>query len=173
MLIEDGIEQLSMRNIAIELDVSATALYRHFKSKSDILIQLAEEANELFMSGLTKSLSAKNAKDRLTNSLLVLHQFSNEQPEYYLMLFQQHYFDDINFYVTIRKYKKSIIRFIDDRVDECIIQKQSDKSAVVLSGFHLFSAMNGYLLELLDEKKYQYEGDEKAELNKFIEKLIN
>ena len=42
---EEGVEALSMRRLAARVGVSATALYRHFADKDELLQHLVDEAN--------------------------------------------------------------------------------------------------------------------------------
>ncbi|MCC7075894.1 MAG: TetR/AcrR family transcriptional regulator [Acidimicrobiia bacterium] len=46
LIVENGLEELSLRKVAARLDVTAPALYAHFSGKADLLRAVAEEAFE-------------------------------------------------------------------------------------------------------------------------------
>ena len=62
---DTGIEGISMRNIASALDVSATALYRHYKNKDAIIIQICKDGLEN-MIGNMQSIDFKKLSHNLT-----------------------------------------------------------------------------------------------------------
>jgi len=48
IILEEGIQNLTMKNISSNLGVSEPALYRHFKNKQDILLATIEKVEVLF-----------------------------------------------------------------------------------------------------------------------------
>ena len=78
MLKDVGIEGVSMRNIALELNVSATALYRHFANKDAIIDELVKTGFKRLMKALTTSLNETNAEKRLKACFLAYISFGLE-----------------------------------------------------------------------------------------------
>ena len=88
ILIKEGFGQLSMRKIASSLNVSATALYGHFKGKDDLLVALIEESVEMLLSELTHAAEREtDAISRLKQAALAYVQFGLEHPQEYEIMF--------------------------------------------------------------------------------------
>jgi len=62
IFLADGFEGLSMRKISSALGISATALYRHFADKDELLTAVVDVSRERFLFYLTKSLEQINRR---------------------------------------------------------------------------------------------------------------
>jgi Transcriptional regulator len=87
-----GVQNLSLRKLAVKCGVSQTAPYTYFKSKDDLLIDMQDYVTEQFMSVL------QNAVDSFQDQnnpyvLIVLGKayvmFFIDNPQYYTFLFSQ------------------------------------------------------------------------------------
>lgn len=88
ILIEEGFSQLSMRKIASSLDVSATALYSHFKGKDDLVVALIEESVNMLLLELHRATEAyTDAITRLKEASRAYVQFGLEHPQEYEIMF--------------------------------------------------------------------------------------
>ncbi|WPU63573.1 TetR/AcrR family transcriptional regulator [Peredibacter starrii] len=80
--------QFTLREVATKLNVSHTAIYRHFQSRLDLLSSIAEigfnKLNELFE---INSEGNQNKKKQLHNLCLIYMEFSIDHPEYYRCMF--------------------------------------------------------------------------------------
>jgi AcrR family transcriptional regulator len=78
LIIEYGSENVTVRRIANEIGVSEGAIYRHFKSKREILDFLVDYIEENLMGGIERSDSFANTLEVLEN-VLKTHISSVEQ----------------------------------------------------------------------------------------------
>ncbi len=84
---EEGLGALTMRRLGERLGVSATALYRHYRNKDEILELLVEAANEVLSRYLHRAASAPTAGRRLRRTAREYACFALEEPEFYRILF--------------------------------------------------------------------------------------
>lgn len=83
----EGSRAFSMRRVAGEVGVSATALYRHFEGKEALTIAIALRAARSFESYLLQSLKEPTPQERMWQMGLCYRRFALEQPAYYRVLF--------------------------------------------------------------------------------------
>jgi AcrR family transcriptional regulator len=83
----DGPEALTMRNVAAEAGVSATALYRHFAAKEDLVRAVVGEAYSLFRSYLVVAIEGDDPVRWLRLGFDRYLRFALEHPNYYRLLF--------------------------------------------------------------------------------------
>ncbi|MCX4025275.1 WHG domain-containing protein [Endozoicomonas sp. SM1973] len=91
-LISEGPEKLSLRGLARDVGVSATALYRHFSDKDTLLVTLAKEGFDC----LTKAvIAAQQQADGPAESLLAAGQayveFALTHPQQYRLMFGRYF----------------------------------------------------------------------------------
>lgn len=89
MLRDSGLESLSLRRLAAQAGVSATALYHHFRDKNDLLCALAERGfvdleARTDEATLDPSLSER---DRLRRFVRAYVGFAGDHPEIYDLMF--------------------------------------------------------------------------------------
>lgn len=82
---EDG---LTMRGIASRLGVSATALYQHFESKSQILNEIRIFGVERLWAHMQPALEIGNYKDRLLQMIVRYVEFARSEPWLYTVLME-------------------------------------------------------------------------------------
>ena len=87
LYLEDGLPGLSMRKVAAEVGVSATALYRHFEDKESMLFTLVKKGSYVFMECLHDGLRGDDPQDRLWRTGAGYLRFALDHPEYYRILF--------------------------------------------------------------------------------------
>lgn len=87
VLQRDGLEGVTMRGVAEAAGVTATALYRHFEDKDQLLRELGREAGALFRDYLEPALARERPADRLLGVLVCARRFALDQPHYYELLF--------------------------------------------------------------------------------------
>jgi AcrR family transcriptional regulator len=79
LIIKKGSEHITVRNIAKEVKFSEAAIYRHFKSKRDILLMLATQITDNLLQDIDNAEpGAGNSLDRI-NSILRTHLSTIEQ----------------------------------------------------------------------------------------------
>lgn len=76
-----GIEYVTISEIATRIGTSKTAIYRHFKSKQDILSLLIDNIEETLMDALDKAIVTKDPVRNLKNILLAHLTYARERRE--------------------------------------------------------------------------------------------
>jgi AcrR family transcriptional regulator len=85
--LSQGLRGLSMRKVAAEVGISATAIYRHFEDKEAMLTSVVAQGSQLFFQYLSCGLSGKSAKERLELSGIAYLDFALDHPGYYRIMF--------------------------------------------------------------------------------------
>jgi AcrR family transcriptional regulator len=75
-----GRHRLSLTDVAATARVSRPTLYRHFPSKNDLLLALADHEKMRFERGLADALRGLSGPDRLDRALLYIVEFQHEYP---------------------------------------------------------------------------------------------
>lgn len=88
LFLRDGVEAVSMRNLAAEVGCSPMALYRYFGSKQEILWQVWDVFLAELFARLEK-IKASSPRERLERLALAYLDYWLEYPERYLIVFLQ------------------------------------------------------------------------------------
>lgn len=76
-----GIEYVTISEIATRIGTTKTAIYRHFKSKRDILSLLIDNIEETLMDVLDKAIASEDPVQNLKNVLLAHLTYARERRE--------------------------------------------------------------------------------------------
>ena len=87
ILLEDGIDNLSIRKIADVIEYSPTTIYIYFKDKEEILYALHNIAFDKFLSFQKSIQFVDDPKERLKAHGMAYIKFARENPEYYDLMF--------------------------------------------------------------------------------------
>ncbi len=87
LFISEGMERVTMRRIATELGCSATALYRHFRDKEDLINQICHHDFQELQSDFLAALQGGDALKRLRALCAAYLRFAQRQPHHYRLLF--------------------------------------------------------------------------------------
>lgn len=90
LFLTNGYENVSMRKIAQQIDYSATAIYKYFANKEEILIHLLMHGYSIFLRSLKEGVVNSHSQDaggRLKASLYAYIEFGLKHPEYYQLIF--------------------------------------------------------------------------------------
>ena len=87
LYLEKGLRGFSMRHLAGKLDVSPTALYRHYRNKEELIHKVIEEAVKVFSTYLFTSLAGRTPEDRFRLGSEAYLDFALEQKKYYEVIF--------------------------------------------------------------------------------------
>ncbi len=128
--LDEGLPGLSMRHVAREAGISATAIYRHFADKEEMLFHLVEEGNQQFLNYLSRGLLGTTPMERMQLCGQGYCDFALDHPSYYRILFmapKEH--------LGLEKLNKvasesfgPTFTFLVDRVRECMGAKVMAKS---------------------------------------------
>lgn len=144
---ESGIAALSMRNIAKELNISATALYRHFKNKEAILLQLSEKGYKELLSKLTTALSMQNSKSRLQYTLFEYYNFCGKNKSIFFIMNGVYFYEFSNLLLLLSKQKLSTEKFLLDRIEEYLISIGKRKAKAELIKDSFIFLLNGFFIQ--------------------------
>ncbi len=84
---ERGVEALSIREIAEQIDYSPSGLYEYFSGKEEILEQVANEGFARLTTRLEQGIRGETAQARLLEAGRVYLRFALQEPQLYLMMF--------------------------------------------------------------------------------------
>ena len=87
LFVAHGYAQVSIRKIAQKVEYSPAAIYGYFPSKDEIFFALAEEGLRLLGAGQLTTPSRDNPLDDVRASIWRLYEFSEEQPQYFALVF--------------------------------------------------------------------------------------
>ena len=87
LYLEEGLDGFSMRKLAKRVGVTAPALYRHFESREQVLVDVVREAFREFTGYLYRALEGRTALDRLRRAGMGYLEFALEHPRWYQMVF--------------------------------------------------------------------------------------
>ncbi len=81
----EGGKKLTMRHLADEIGISHTALYRHYKNKDAVLLEVARKGYRQLMLQMAQSLKAqdKNSIEQLSDTAMAYIDFAVEHAEIY------------------------------------------------------------------------------------------
>jgi AcrR family transcriptional regulator len=122
LYLEGGMEAVTMRSVADRVGVTATALYRHFDNKEDLLGELIGQAFETFGSYLHRALSGRTPLERFRLSSEAYLDFALEQREIYRTIFMSAVPErkEVLPPEKLRCDPRSTFQFLIDRLRECI-----------------------------------------------------
>ena len=86
---QQGAEGLSMRTIAADVGVSATALYRHYANRDDILGAIADAGFEGLAERMRRALPQGSPRERLLAVLDRYVEFALDEPELFDLMFSR------------------------------------------------------------------------------------
>ena len=87
LYLEGGLAGLSMRKVAQRVGLSATAIYRHFDDKEDLVLSICEKGFSRFSQYLFRGLKGKTPSERMALSADAYLDFALEQSGYYEVMF--------------------------------------------------------------------------------------
>lgn len=121
LLMEKGIKGLTTKNLAIEMNFSESALYRHFKNKEDLIILLLEYLMSNIIERLDKiKFENKTGIEKLEFVFDSQFHFFYQNPHFLVAILSEGLFDEsekINkAIVKIIQYKTSLITSL---IEEC------------------------------------------------------
>ncbi len=121
LYLEGGAEAVSMRRLARDLGVTAPALYRHYDSREEMLLDVVAEAYRRLSERLYGALSGRTPAERLYLAGQAYLDFALDQPKYYEMLYTPaHTLGAEELPDQVTEQVASVGRFFNDRVRECI-----------------------------------------------------
>jgi AcrR family transcriptional regulator len=87
LFVAEGFDKISMRKIADRIEYSPAAIYSYFPSKDDIFFALADEGFGILCHKAWPDPDEQGSLAALRSTLLRFVEFSQEQPEYFALMF--------------------------------------------------------------------------------------
>ncbi len=155
LYLEGGAEAVSMRRLARDLGVTAPALYRHYHSREEMLLDVVAEAYRRLSERLYDALSGRTPAQRLYLAGQAYLDFALDQPKYYEMLYTPaHTLGAEEFPDQVTEQVASVGRFFNDRVRECmdagLLQPLDPADVSVTLWAHAHGLISIYLRGCLD-----------------------
>lgn len=151
-LLAGGLTALSMRKVAQEVGITATAIYRHFESKECLVVAVAEEGFRRFAQYLWRALDAATPAERLRRAGLQYARFGIEQERYYRVMFLTPC-DELGFAEVRDRTADGVaptFQFLIDRVRECMdaghLTADDPQAVSVTIWSHVHGLVSLYLL---------------------------
>ena len=123
LYLEKGFAGFSLREVARRVGVSATAVYRHFEDKEDLLAEVCAAGFRIFSGYLIRALDGRTPRERMARSAALYLQFALENPRDYRVIFMGAA-DDLQAVRSRTKPKgrenSATFQFLVDRVRECM-----------------------------------------------------
>ncbi len=116
---KEGVHALSMRKLADQVGISATAIYRHFDDKEHLILEVCGEGFTLFGAALMKGLRGKTPIERLEMTGEGYLEFALEHPQYYRVMFMSPHPDFDLLQQQAQEAFSPTFQFLIDRVSEC------------------------------------------------------
>lgn len=152
VLRRDGPAQLTMRTVAAEAGVTATALYRHYADKDALMSAVHREVYALFRSRLVAEVSRPPA-ELLQLACDRYVAFAIEHPNYYRFLFMEPHGVRIDHYPEdFRSARSPTFRQLRDVVERCMaagVLRAGDATDVALT---LYAHLHGLVALHLAER---------------------
>lgn len=138
LLLQHGLSGLSMRKVASECRVSATAIYRHYSDKDALVARAVVEGFRTFGHYLLDALEEKTAAKRFRTLGQRYFDFAREHPQDYRLIFMT---DCAQLGLTqldeaSKKEVSGTFMLLQDRVAECIaagVFRAGDPRAIAAS----------------------------------------
>lgn len=162
LIIKKGSEHVTVRNIAKEVKFSEAAIYRHFKSKRDILFLLASQITDNLLQDIDNAESGTgDSLDRI-NAVLSNHLSTIEQRRgiSFLVLAEIISFGDKKLnkqlYDSLQKYVSRLKKLLADGIASGQVRQSLDLDAASLLLFGMIQglvnmwALSNYEFDLVD-----------------------
>jgi len=132
IIFKDGLDQLSTRNLAQRVGISEGALFRHFRSKRDIMLSIMQDVKSNLISELRRiALSAEKSDKRLFSFLCEHVKYLIENKGITILLFSEAAHMNgkelkNNLHEILSEQKSLIIKTIKDGIGEGLWNKKLD-----------------------------------------------
>jgi AcrR family transcriptional regulator len=117
----EGSQGFSMRAVAVEAGITATAIYRHFGDKAALARALVERARRLLGGYMLDGLSGKDSVERLRSCTASYVRFVSDHPQLYRLLFMDPLDHDLPDVHALQSGEEAApFRFVIDRIREAM-----------------------------------------------------
>ena len=169
----NGIQNLTIKNLANSVGVSEPAIYRHFDSKFAILDTILDRFKEIASSVLeSKKMSQKACLEKIEFFLLDRYQRCSNNPHLAKVMFSEEVFQDDErlakkVLMIMHSHKETMHKIISEGQKNGSIRKDIDSTSlfrIIFGPMRLLIkqwCLSGYLFELVPEGKKLWENEKK------------
>lgn len=169
----DGYKGLSMRKVALNAGISATAIYRHYKNKEALHHQVLREGFRSFDSYLQPALQGESGLKRLFLAAERFFFFATEQKKYYEILF-------LTMDHTVEHKVKGALsedatvsrKFMVDRVRECMEEGSLKMDNAEEVAMLLLCTCNGFFGLYVSKKNTDSPTEMRAKYDRMFQRLL-
>jgi AcrR family transcriptional regulator len=122
LFVENGYEQVSIRNIAAKVGYSPGAIYSYFRSKDDIFFALAEKGLRWLTEGDPANTPSDDALGDLRATARRFYAFSQEQPEIFALIYLDRRVPKISSEYGRLRFMKDVWQKLESRVTRCVAE---------------------------------------------------
>jgi len=160
LYLEKGIEGVSMRKVAERVGVSAPALYRYYKNKSELLNEIVVEGLKILEDYLRPALEADTPYERLQQMIDNYLNFALEQPRYFDFAFTVPTRNIDRFPEEIAKNQWDVFRVAVEQIDACMDQGIFQRDDPMATAITVWAEVHGlvtlYRMERFDQNPEQF-----------------
>ena len=157
---EQGIEQVSIRNIAASIEYSPATIYLYFRDKNEILFYLRNDFMEEFEEKLREFDFIKDHYSRLKNISQSWLEYAINNPDKYQMIFSSNgQLEDI-----------SVYKYLDESITACIHNNQLHRMPISEASTIILSFLHGMASLVINNKLVK---NSKPELKDYLVDLVN
>lgn len=172
LLMEKGIKGLTTKNLAIEMEFSESALYRHFKNKEDIILLLIHFLSENINLRFETILKAENnAEEKFLALFKSQFQFFKTNPHFIVIVLSDGLMDNSD---EIKSSIKKLIETNFGAIKQIMIEGQQSKdfNQEMEAESLVHFAMGSFRLQMLQWKLSNFSFDIEAQGMKTMTNLL-
>jgi AcrR family transcriptional regulator len=172
LLANGGMSGLTVKTLAVEMGFVESALYRHFKSKDDILVLMLEYLYQNIQERFDPILAQDvDSKIKLIQILDSQFRYFNENPHFVVVVLSDGLIDESedmrNQTIKMFLYK---IQIINDLISQCIAN--GEIKSVLSQEVLIHFLMGGFRLTMFKWKSLKFSFDLVAEGNQMVENFF-
>jgi AcrR family transcriptional regulator len=145
LFLSEGVEGVSMRKIADRVGVTATAIYRHFRDKDEILEELIDAGLAILSEYLGPALKAEDPYRRLRGLIDAYLRFAMEQPKYFDLAFLVPG-PTIQFSQDLEHHSRATFKLAVEQVALCMETGIFRKGDPIETAIYLWSTAHGLVM---------------------------
>ncbi|MDQ0061648.1 TetR/AcrR family transcriptional regulator [Paenibacillus harenae] len=135
MIDDQGIDAISMRELGKEMNLSRSAMYRHFKNKEDLLAAIVAENFEMLTGNISKIIESVNDPRKLLYAILYTYfDYGVKNQEHYRLMFRKHW--DKELYPDLHYSAFGIFKLVERCLEKAgNIRKSPTQSTAIMYAF--------------------------------------
>ncbi|MDF1760913.1 MAG: TetR/AcrR family transcriptional regulator [Coxiellaceae bacterium] len=140
---KNGVQQISLRQLAADCGVSPTAVYRHFNNKEHLLAHIAKLGFENLHQKLQDA-GSDQIQNTVLNRAMAYIQFAMDNPCYFDLMFGP-YIPNMQEHPELDNAMKSTFKFLEETTHESIQHNIHEGDAELIS-YHSWALIHGLAL---------------------------